>query len=156
MSLPKRILAQAAIGLLISIIPLAVLGINVYAWWEWREIADLRENGIPMQARVMDKQSSGSAGKSICRVTVAYADHATGNMLQQEVEVDQGMFSILSVERTVSILVDADDPGRFIISGNEIYIRILIQAAIADLLLLISLVVLYMKFGRKRPPLPAA
>lgn len=156
MSLPKRILAQAAIGLLISIIPLAVLGINVYAWWEWREIADLRENGIPMKARVMDKQSSGTAGKAICRVTVAYEDHATGNMLQQEVEVDEGMFSILWEEGTVSILVDADEPGRFIISGNEIYIRTLIQAAISDLLLLISLVVLYMKFGRKRPPLPAA
>ena len=145
----KKRLATAVVVVLVSVIPLTVLAINVYALRVWLEIRELEATGVTAEAVVVAKEASESPRNSTYRVTLSYM--AQGRVLTTQQVVDDALFRRLAVGSKVTMKVDVrqTDVVRAHIRGNDIYIKPILFALVGDVLLAIGLMVLY---RRKQKP----
>ena len=155
----KQFLVIVVVGVVIAAIPLAVIGINVYALMMWLDVRDLQRNGIATVAVLLAKDASELPRNSTYRFTLRYDATPAGAPLRTltvEQVVDDLLFKRVPVEGRVKIFYAAAEPQRAHIDGNDIYRKFILYALVGNLLSVIALVALYRhtrRHGRLRQQL---
>jgi Protein of unknown function (DUF3592) len=137
----KSLFKRLAIVLIASAIPLAVLGLNLYALHHWLDIRYLEKNGIATEAVVVSKDSNELPRNSTYRITLRYSaksrdEHSA--TLTTEQTVDEGLYKRRSAGDNVAVYYAPDRPERVHVHGNDIYLKHILYALVGDVLLAIA------------------
>ena len=141
----KNWLAVLLAGCTVAAIPLTVMGMNIYALMAWMDVRGLKQDGVITMAVVTAKDASASRN-STYRLTLRYEATQTGasaSTWNGVHEVDDGLYKIAPVNGPVKLYYSANDPRQAHIDGNDIYIKYLLYALVADILLAVALIVLF-------------
>ena len=146
---------RAVLVLILGAIPLAVLGLNLYALHQWMEIRDLEKNGIATEAVLVAKDSNDPSRNSTYRITLRYdatLQDTRAATLKTEQVVDESLFKRTMVGGQVKLHYSAVRPEQVHVSGNDIYLKHILYAFVGDQLLVIAAVGLFRMERHSRIP----
>lgn len=136
-------LATPLIVLIVSAIPLIVLGLNLYALYHWIEIRNLETSGVAAEAVVLSRESSELTRNNTYRITLRYdvkSHDGHTKALTTEAVVDESLFRRSVVGAKLPVYYAFSHPARVHVRGNQIFIKHILYALVGDVLLAIAIV----------------